>query len=141
VLRFPETWTTALGKPANCPNISAWRRSVSGDLTGVFDFANPVHGAVSLPATSVTGFSTGGPLPNPVPTTNALPAQDRMTNSGSAPPVKFTIASNNYRTDGPWTYQAAAGASVEDYFNATAYQGGWYDFTGDLETGSASVSG
>ncbi|MFJ9709089.1 phosphocholine-specific phospholipase C [Streptomyces sp. NPDC101234] len=283
VLRFLETWTAALGTPAKCPNISDWRRRVSGDLTGVFDFANPVHGAVPLPATSVIGIATCGPLPNPVPTTNTLPAQEtgtrparalpyqpngyldhlefgtagairawftmanqgtpatraahlsihpgayrdttpwqytvdaggtasdyfdigtgygngkydltmvgpnrflrrfqgdatkagksaevstryavepgtgklavwfRMANSGSAS-VKFTITSNNYRTDGPWTYTVAAGAASEDYFNAVAYQSGWYDFTvavdsdatwsrrftGHLETASASVSG
>ena len=27
VIQFLETWTTAIGKPARCPNISAWRRS------------------------------------------------------------------------------------------------------------------
>jgi phospholipase C len=283
VLRFLETWTAALGKPAACPNISAWRRKVSGDLTGVFDFGNPVYGPVSLPATGVIGMSTCGPLPNPVPTNNALPAQEpgtrparalpyqpggyldhlefgaagkilawftmtnqggpasraahfslhpnayrdttpyqytvdaggtasdyfnigtgfgagkydftmvgpnrflrrfkgdatkpgksaevstryavepgtgklalyfKMANSGTAP-VKFTITANHYRSDGPWTYTVAAGASTEDYFNAVAYQNGWYDFTvtvdsdatwsrrftGHLETGAASVSG
>ncbi|WEO99209.1 phospholipase C, phosphocholine-specific [Streptomyces sp. FXJ1.172] len=283
VLRFLETWTAALGTPVKCANISDWRRAVSGDLTGVFDFANPVYGAVSLPATGVIGINTCGPLPNPVPTDNALPAQEsgtrparalpyqpggaldhlefdaagkilawftmtnqgaqalraahfsihpnayrdttpfqytvapggtasdffnigtgfgggkydlsmigpnrflrrfqgdatkagksaevstryavepgtgklaiyfRMTNSGSSP-VTFTITSNHYRGDGPWTYTVAAGASAEDYFNAVAYQNGWYDFTvtvdsdatwsrrftGHLETGAASVSG
>ncbi|WP_328509025.1 phospholipase C, phosphocholine-specific [Streptomyces mirabilis] len=283
VLRFLETWTTALGKPAACPNISAWRRKVTGDLTGVFDFGNPAYGTVPLPATSVLGIATCGPLPNPVPTTNALPAQEpgtrparalpyqpngyldhlefgsggkilawfTMANQGtpagraahlsihpnayrdttpwqytidagstasdsfnigsgfgngkydltmagpnrflrrfkgdatqagksaevstryatepgtgktalyfkmansSAAPVKFTITSNQYRGDGPWTYTVAAGGSAEDYFNAVAYQNGWYDFTitvdsdaswsrrftGHIETGTASVSG
>ncbi|MFG3114229.1 phosphocholine-specific phospholipase C [Streptomyces sp. NPDC048197] len=283
VIRFLETWTTALGKPANCPNISAWRRKVSGDLTGAFNFAKPVYGPVSLPATSVIGISTCAPLPNPAPTNNALPAQEpgtrparalpyqpngyldrlefgpsakilawctmtnqggpaaraahfsihpnayrdttpwqytvdaggtasdyfniglgygggkydltmvgpnrflrrfqgdatkagksaevrtryavepgtgklalyfKMTNTGSSS-VTFTITSNRYRGDGPWTYNVAAGASREDYFNAVAYQNGWYDFTvtvnsdtawsrrftGHLETGTASVSG
>lgn len=283
VLRFLETWTGALGKPAACPNISTWRRKVTGDLTGVFDFAHPVYGAATLPATSVIGFGTCGPLPNPVPTTNALPAQEpgtrparalpyqpngyldhlefgtggkilawftmanqgtparsaahfsihpnayrdttpwqytvdaggtasdyfnigtgygagkydismtgpnrflrrfkgdatqagksvevstryatepgtgktaiyfRMANSASSS-VKFTITSNQYRGDGPWTYTVAAGTSAEDYFNAVAYQAGWYDFTvtvdsdaswsrrftGHIETGAASVSG
>ncbi|MFR9793000.1 phosphocholine-specific phospholipase C [Streptomyces sp. MB22_4] len=283
VLRFLETWTAALGTPAKCPNISDWRRKVSGDLTGVFDFANPVNGPVSLPATTVIGINTCGPLPNPVPTDNALPAQEpgtrparalpyqpggyldhlefgsggkilawfvmtnqgapasraahfsihpnayrdttpwqytvdaggtasdyfnigsgygdgkydltmvgpnrflrrfqgdatkagksaevstryavepgtgklaiyfRMTNSGSSA-VRFTITSNHYRGDGPWTYSVAAGAATEDFFNAVAYQNGWYDFTvtvdsdatwsrrftGHLETGAASVSG
>ncbi|TWV30618.1 phospholipase C, phosphocholine-specific [Streptomyces misionensis] len=283
VLRFLETWTAALGTPATCPNISDWRRKVSGDLTGVFDFAHPVNGPVSLPATSVIGIGNCTSLPNPVPTDNALPAQEpgtrparalpyqpggyldrlefgaggkilawfvmtnqgapatraahfsihpnayrdttpwqytvdaggtasdyfnigsgygdgkydltmigpnrflrrfrgdatkagksaevstryavepgtgklavyfRMANSGGAP-VTFTITSGHYRGDGPWTYTVAAGASAEDFFNAVAYSGGWYDFTvtvdsdptwsrrftGHLETGGPGVSG
>ncbi|KIE24339.1 phospholipase [Streptomyces sp. MUSC 125] len=283
VLRFLETWTAALGKPATCSTISDWRRRVSGDLTGVFDFANPVHGPVSLPATRVIGINTCAPLPNPVPTDNTLPAQETgtrparalpyqpggyldrlefgasgrilawltmtnqgapasraahfsihpnayrdtspwqytvdpgstasdyfnigsgygdgrydltmvgpnrflrrfqgdatkagrtaevstryavepgtgklaiyfsMRNSGSTP-VKFTITSHRYRSDGPWTYTVAPGTSTEDFFNAVAYTHGWYDFTvtvdsdaswsrrftGHLETGTASVSG
>lgn len=78
----------------------------------------------------------------------------RMTNS-SAASVKFTVTSTHYRGDGPWTYTVAAGASAEDFFNAVAYQNGWYDFTvtldsdttwsrrftGHIETGAASVSG
>ncbi|MFG5719038.1 phosphocholine-specific phospholipase C [Streptomyces murinus] len=283
VLRFLETWTAALGTPAKCPNISDWRRKVSGDLTGVFDFAHPVKGAVALPATSVIGIDNCTLLPNPVPTDNALPAQEsgtrparalpyqpgghldrlefdaggktlawfvmtnqggpaaraahfsihpnayrdttpwqytvdaggtatdyfnigsgygdgkydlsmvgpnrflrrfqgdatkagksaevstryavepgtgklalyfKMANSGSSS-VKFTITSNHYRSDGPWTYTVAAGSSTEDFFNAVAYNNGWYDFTitvdsdstwsrrftGHLETGAASVSG
>ena len=88
------------------------------------------------------------------PGTGRLAVYFTMTNSGSAP-VKFTITSNHYRADGPWTYQVAAGGSAEDFFNAVAYQGGWCDFTvtvdsdaswsrrftGHLETGAASVSG
>ncbi len=73
--------------------------------------------------------------------------------SGTA--MTFTITSTNYRTDGPWTYQVPAGGTVSDYFNAVAFNGGWYDFTvtldadpswsrrftGHLETGAASVTG
>ena len=33
-------------------NISPWRRAVAGDLTTVFNFANPNHGPVSLPSTA-----------------------------------------------------------------------------------------
>lgn len=36
VIRFLETWTGV-----HEPNISAWRRTISGDLTSCFDFANP----------------------------------------------------------------------------------------------------
>ncbi|MFJ1705667.1 phosphocholine-specific phospholipase C [Kitasatospora sp. NPDC088346] len=284
VLRFLEKWTAAIGKPATSPNISAWRRKVCGDLTGVFDFANPVYGLPALPNTDATiGLSACGPLPNPAPVTNALPLQEagtrparalpyqpnanldhlefasgnvmkvwltmenkgtaatgaahfaayanayrsggpwqytvdastgqsdffncganfgngpydlsvvgpnrflrrfkgdatkagksvtvtasyanapttgklavwfKLANAGTAP-VTFTVTSNNYRTDGPWAYTVPAGGSTSDYFNAVAYQNGWYDFTvtvsndstwsqrftGHLETGAPSVSG
>ncbi|MDH6126583.1 phospholipase C, phosphocholine-specific [Kitasatospora sp. GP82] len=284
VLRFLETWTAAMGTPARCVNISDWRRKVCGDLTGVFDFANPVYGMPSLPDTSQTiGLSTCGPQLNPSPGNNALPAQEpgtrparalpyqpnanldhlefgsggvmkvwlkmanegaaavnpahfaayanayrsggpwqytvdpggnqsdffncgtnfgngpydlsvtgpnrflrrfkgdatkpgksvtvtasyanasdtgqpaiwfKLDNAGSAP-VTFTIAPNAYRTDGPWAYTVPAGGSTSDYFNAVAYNNGWYDFTvtvdsdpswsqrfsGHLETGSPSISG
>ncbi|MGW4383838.1 phosphocholine-specific phospholipase C [Kitasatospora sp. NPDC004531] len=281
VLRFLEKWTAAQGRPATCVNISAWRRKVCGDLTGLFDFANPVYGMPALPDTSATiGLAACGPLPNPAPVNNQLPAQEpgtrparalpyqpvanldrlefgsggvmkvwiamsntgsaashfaayanahrsggpwqytvdaggstsdffncgtgygagkydltvigpnrflrrftgdattagkyaavttsyapapdtgrpalwfRLANTGSAP-VTFTITSANYRTDGPWTYQVAAGAAADDWFNVAAYTNGWYDFTvtvsgdagwsqrftGHLETGAPSVSG
>ncbi|WP_042382698.1 phosphocholine-specific phospholipase C [Streptacidiphilus melanogenes] len=289
VIRFLETWTSAIGKPANCGNISAWRRQVCGDLTGAFDFANPVYGLPSLPDTSATiSQATANLQINPAPGTNSMPTQEpgtrparalpyqpnawvdrieydaggqillwidmanqgpqatayahysiyannyrsggpwqytvapyaggadgtatdyfnigtnygngqydltcvgpnrflrrfqgnangagkgceattyyasapntgqqavwfKMTNTGSST-VTYTITSTNYRTDGPWTYQVAPGATVSDYFNAVAYDNGWYDFTvtvdadsswsrratGHIETGAASVSG
>lgn len=290
VIRFLETWTAALGTPAVCPNISAWRREICGDLTGAFDFANPVYGLPSgLPSTGSTlTLAQCDPLPNPGPGGNALPAQESgtrsaralpyqpdgyvsslqtgangqillwlkmanegaqatsaatfavyanahrgggpwqytvpahssagdgvvtdffnvgsgygsgaydltmtgpnrflrrfqgnattagqhaevtsryavspnlgeqslwltMTNTGTAS-VTFTVTSNHYRGDGPWTYQVAAGASVSDYFNQVAYCDGWYDFTitvsgdtawsrrftGHIETGAPSVTG
>ncbi|MFF3055367.1 phospholipase domain-containing protein [Streptomyces sp. NPDC057909] len=78
----------------------------------------------------------------------------RLSNASTAA-VKFTLGSNNYRADGPWTYTVPAGGSTEDYFNAVAGQNGWYDFTvtadadstwsrrytGHIETGAASISG
>jgi phospholipase C len=289
VIRFLETWTSAVGTPAVCPNISAWRRQVCGDLTGAFDFAHPTYGLPSLPATgTVIGQSFCNAQVNPAPATNAMPVQETgtkparalpyqpnawvsklefdannqillwitmanqgsqakagahfaayanayrsggpwqytvgpsaggvdgstsdffniganygngaydltvtgpnrflrrftgnattsgktaeattsyavapntgaqalwiaMTNTGTSA-VTFTVTSNHYRTDGPWTYQVAAGATVSDYFNAVTIANGWYDFTvtvsgdsswsrrvtGHIETGAASVSG
>jgi phospholipase C len=46
MLRFLEAWT---GVPA--PNITAWRRSVTGDLTAAFDFASPEFSVPTLPDT------------------------------------------------------------------------------------------
>jgi phospholipase C len=78
---------TRFGVPA--PNISAWRRSVCGDLTAAFDFVNPPDPSVpSLPATSLTdpavaeqavidallGTGDEGTV-YPPPTSNAMPSQ------------------------------------------------------------------
>jgi phospholipase C len=190
VIRFLETWTAALGTPALCNNISAWRRQVCGDLTGAFDFANPVYGLPSLPDTSATiSQATANTMINPSPGTNSMPAQETGTKPARALPYQpnawvdrieydannqillwidmanqgeqatayahYSIYANAYRTDGPWTCQVAAGATVSDYFNAVVYDNGWYDFTvtvssdsswsrrvtGHIETGAASVSG
>ncbi|WP_163508479.1 phosphocholine-specific phospholipase C [Fodinicola acaciae] len=280
VIRFIETWSAAIGKPANCQLISAWRRAVCGDLTSAFDFANPVYGLPNLPTPGAAiSAATCALLPNPSPKNNALPAQEpgskparalpyqtnaavsswyyagdviqlnvTMSNdgqraahfsvyanafrtggpwqytvpahgwttdffncgagfgdgqydftviganrflrrlrgtasgagkdvetrsriavtastgklaiwfdfvNGSAAATTFTVTSVNYRTDGPWTYDVAAGQTVSDYFNAVAYTNGWYDFTvtcsadpgwsrrftGHIETGEPSVTG
>ncbi len=47
VIRFLETW---LGVPE--PNISAWRRTVSGDLTSAFDFETATYSMPTLPKMS-----------------------------------------------------------------------------------------
>ncbi|MEU9047148.1 MULTISPECIES: phosphocholine-specific phospholipase C [unclassified Kitasatospora] len=89
VLRFLETWTTALGTPAHCTNISDWRRQVCGDLTGTLDFTNPVYGLPPLPDTSaVIGRSGCTFLPNPIPTNNTMPAQEPGTKSARAVPYQ-----------------------------------------------------
>ncbi|MHA6758389.1 phosphocholine-specific phospholipase C [Streptacidiphilus sp. PAMC 29251] len=89
VIRFLETWTTALGTPATCSAISAWRRKVCGDLTSAFDFANPVHGLPALPATStVIGQASCDPLPNPGPTSNVLPVQEPGSKPARALPYQ-----------------------------------------------------
>ncbi|HSZ43365.1 MAG TPA: phospholipase C, phosphocholine-specific [Trebonia sp.] len=74
VLQFLEKWTTAIGKPAICPNISEWRRSVSGDLTNALDFTRPVYGLPDLPWVSApVGEANSYEI---VPTTNELPVQE-----------------------------------------------------------------
>lgn len=77
-----------------------------------------------------------------------------MTNT-SAKPAVFTVKSNGYRTDGPWTYTVPAGGSASDYWNVQLYTHGWYDFTvtvdvdagfsrrmaGHVEVGSVTTTG
>jgi phospholipase C len=73
VLQFLEKWTTALGKPAVCPNISEWRRQVAGDLLNAFDFSWPVYGLPKLPAPRALLPETEY---TPLPGNNAMPSQE-----------------------------------------------------------------
>jgi len=88
VIQFLEKWSAARGTPAVCPNISAWRRSVCGDLTGAFDFEEPVFGMPALPATGpIIGNPPGGAYVPPA-TTNAMPKQERGTKAARALPYQ-----------------------------------------------------
>ena len=74
VLQFLEKWTTAIGAPAICPNISGWRRSVCGDLLAAFDFERPVYGLPDLPF--VAAPVGDAHEYHPVPASNVMPAQE-----------------------------------------------------------------
>ncbi len=136
------------------PNISAWRRQVCGDLTSAFDFAHPDFTSPTLPSTSPVSCGSGTtakpPKTQTLPTQEAgnrtarpLPYQPNatsrtdcvsgrlwinMTNTGSAS-AHFAIYPNQFRTDGPYPYDIAAGAGFEDYFSVRAYGGGHYDLS------------
>jgi phospholipase C len=90
VIRFLETWTAAIGRPATCPHISAWRREVCGDLTGAFNFANPVYGLPgTLPATTSTiSLAQCDVELNPSADGSTLPAQEPGTRSARALPYQ-----------------------------------------------------
>jgi phospholipase C len=165
VIRFIETWSAAIGKPANCQVITSWRRTVCGNLTSAFDFANPVYGLPSLPipGPAIAG-STCTLLPNPAPQNNALPVQETGTKPARALPYQtdasisswfydtngviqlnvtmsnqgplatraahFAVYTNAFRTGGPWQYTVGANGSTTDFFNCgTNFGGGAYDFT------------
>ena len=82
VLRFLELWTGV-----EEPNISAWRREISGDLTSCFDFAHPDWSIPVLPDTATLRKQADArdkKLPSPTapgPGEQVVPVQD----SGSAP--------------------------------------------------------
>lgn len=139
------------------PNISPWRRAVCGDLTAAFDFARKDTAPVTLPSTEGYRPPDGDRHPDYVPTppaNPALPRQERGSRptrplkyaplvdgsadtatgrftltfgSGARAGAAFLVTSGN-RTDGPWTYTTAAGATVSDTWNS-AYSGGSYDLT------------
>lgn len=85
VIQFLEKWTTALGTPALCPNISSWRRQVCGDLTLAFDFDTPVYGLPKLPPTGVLVPATEY---DPQPGDNRKPTQEPGTRRARPLPVQ-----------------------------------------------------
>ncbi|MFE2069716.1 phosphocholine-specific phospholipase C [Streptomyces sp. NPDC059467] len=139
------------------PNISPWRRAISGDLTAAFDFSRKDTKPVALPTTDGYQPPDKNRHPDYVPTPPAnpvLPRQERgsrptrplkyapvVDGSLDAATGKFTLAfasgahagaaflvTSNNRSDGPWSYTTEAGKSVSDTWN-TAYSNGSYDLT------------
>jgi phospholipase C len=82
VLRFLEAWTGVAE-----PNISAWRRSVCGDLTSCFDFASSDTVIPLLPDTAALRARANKIDPTlPAPSTPALGAQTvPIQAAGTAP--------------------------------------------------------
>jgi phospholipase C len=105
VIQFLEKWTEALGKPAICPNISAWRRSVCGDLTSAFDFGNPVPGMPNLPS---PGQPIGEPQSayDPVPAGNTMPAQEPGIKRARPLPYQPNANLDGFTRRGDGTVQA-----------------------------------
>ena len=54
MLQFLETWTGV-----QAANITAWRRSVAGDLTAAFDFASPDFSASDWVISGTVSGSAG----------------------------------------------------------------------------------
>ena len=145
ILRFLETWTGVQE-----PNISAWRRQVTGDLTSAFDFAHPDYSYPSLPPTTPISCSSGStpavPSPQVVPTQeagtltprplpyqpNAMPVLNSvagnisilMTNSGTAS-VHFLVIPNAYRTDNPTPYDVLNAKTATNVYSTVSTSGNY----------------
>jgi phospholipase C len=155
VIQFIETWTAALGTPATCSSISAWRRQVSGDLTGAFDFATPISGLPSnlpSPTTVISRTGTCDPLPNPTNSNalNSLPQQE--SGSRTARPLPYqpdaNLTSFQYGANGQilaWIQMENIGAiatrAVPLSIYANAYRsGGPWQYTVPAYAGGSNGS-
>ncbi|KLD71865.1 phosphocholine-specific phospholipase C [Xanthomonas pisi] len=136
------------------PNISPWRRAVSGDLTSVFDFRKPDDSAMSaLP--SIDDYRTRTAAvrdkPLPVPPTNAvMPRQEPGQRPARALPYALQVharaqgdgalqlqfvntgtaaaAFNVYTsapTGGPWYYTVLPGTRLDDVPVGAAHDGAY----------------
>ncbi|MFF4231989.1 phosphocholine-specific phospholipase C [Streptomyces sp. NPDC001820] len=139
------------------PNISPWRRAICGDLTSAFDFGLKNTTPAALPDTDGYEPPDTERHPSYVPKPPAnpvLPKQERgsrparplryaplvdgaqtastgrftLTFSGGARAGAHFLVTSANRTDGPWTYTAAAGKTLSDTWN-TAYSKGVYDLS------------
>jgi phospholipase C len=101
VLQFMEKWTAAIGTPVPCPYISAWRRSVSGDLLNAFDFDNPVFGMPDLPfVTATVGEASSY---NPIPSNNQMPVQEPGSKKARALPYQANASLGGVTTNSDGT--------------------------------------
>ncbi|MFB7008719.1 phosphocholine-specific phospholipase C [Streptomyces sp. NPDC056237] len=138
-------------------NISPWRRAICGDLTSAFDFSLKITDPADLPDTAgytpPDRDRHNSYVPKP-PAQGTLPRQEagarpsrplsyapyvdgaadlttgkyKLTfSAGDRAGAAFQVRSQK-RTDGPWTYTAAAGKPVSDSWNSV-YSGGSYDLT------------
>jgi phospholipase C len=104
VLQFLEKWTTAIGQPALCPNISAWRRAVSGDLTNALDFDHPVFGLPDLPFVSApVGEANSYEV---VPSTNEQPVQEPGAKPARPLPYQANAVLDGFTTNSDGTATA-----------------------------------
>lgn len=133
-------------------NITAWRRTVCGDLTSAFDFANPNAAPVRLPDTSMYVPTNHDRHPDYVPTvpvSQSLPKQERGLRRARALPYELRVdgtansAASAFRiefkntgssgvcfqvrsadaNEGPWTYTVEAGKALANSWNLAASQG------------------
>lgn len=87
VLRFLEQWTGVQE-----PNISAWRREVCGDLTGVFDFtAGGTPPQLDHPAPVPAAVGRWHPVP---PVAQVAPIQERGTRPARPLPYRPRVAAS-----------------------------------------------
>ncbi|KAA9166183.1 phospholipase C, phosphocholine-specific [Amycolatopsis acidicola] len=135
------------------PNISTWRRAVTGDLTSAFDFSRAENTVPRLPSTAAYVPPDNDRHPDYVPTPPAnpsLPRQERgrrpamplpydLSVDGhlSASTLALQFASNGTAgacfhvtsasdATGPWSYTAGPGRPVSAEWSLS---GGKYDFT------------
>ncbi|MBB5343990.1 phosphocholine-specific phospholipase C [Tunturibacter empetritectus] len=140
------------------PNITKWRRAVTGDLTSAFNFKTPNDAKVPLPSTVAYLPPDNNRHPDYVPTPpadQALPIQEPGTRPARTLPyelhvhgrpdlndqtltldfknpgkaaVVYQVRSGNTKT-GPWTYTVGAGTEVSDIWNLSTNPGGEYDLS------------
>ena len=139
------------------PNITPWRRAVSGDLTSAFNFKSPNDATVPLPSTIAYIPPDNDRHPDYVPTPptdQALPVQETGTRPARPVPYELHVHGTANFSDGtfeihfgnagktavyqvrsgnsalgPWAYTVGTGAAVSDVWQITANRLSTYDLS------------
>jgi len=138
------------------PNIGAWRRAMTGDLTSTLDFsaADPLWPSLPDTRTFIANADASCQLtPAGPPASNVLPTQEPGSRPARALPYSLSVngrietTSGRYwldffndgaagaglnvyadnRSDGPWFYSLGGGTELSDYWSAQAVTAGVYD--------------
>lgn len=138
------------------PNIGAWRRAMTGDLTSTLDFSAADTAWPSLPDTGAfiaNADASCNLAPPTVPAVTVLPVQESGSRPARALPYSLSVEGrvdtvagrywldfhndgaagaglNVYadnRSDGPWFYSLGSGTELSDYWSAQAVTAGIYD--------------
>jgi phospholipase C len=146
LIRFIERRFGPRNPELNEPNITEWRRSVTGDLTSAFNFTNPNDAVVPLPSTVADMPPDDNRHPDYIPTpplNQAIPIQEPGIRPARPLPYQLyvtgqaSLSQNNLRIfftntgkagavfqvrsgntlDGPWTYTVTPGNDVSDHWS------------------------
>ncbi|HEX6454821.1 MAG TPA: phospholipase C, phosphocholine-specific [Trebonia sp.] len=116
MLQFLETWTGV-----QAANITSWRRSVAGDLTAAFDFANPDYSVPTLPdtvplITQSDDEKSFPPVTTPAEGAQVAPAQETGTRthrpSNHMPHADVTINRSAYTVTATMSNTGSVGVSL-----------------------------
>jgi phospholipase C len=157
IIRFIEQRFGANNPALRESNITAWRRTVTGDLTSVFNFKTPNAAIVPLPSTSAyvpPNQNRHASYVPAVPADQAIPKQEAGQRLARPVPYSFAVTGAvdvaagtvaltfvnegsvgavfqvraGNATLGPWTYTVGAGKHLADIWN-TALTAGLYDLS------------
>ncbi|WP_344408995.1 phosphocholine-specific phospholipase C, partial [Actinomadura nitritigenes] len=107
LIQFLEHWTTTLGKPAICENISEWRRTVCGDLTSAIDFGSVDLTRPDLPDVDVLAAAAEADRALPS-VAQAVPAAGQQS-MPVPPPGSLRVRPVPYRQHATVTVDRASG--------------------------------
>ena len=118
IIRFIEQRFGSRHPGLHEPNITPWRRAVSGDLTSAFNFRSPNDATVPLPSTVAYQPPDNNRHPDYIPTPptdQALPLQETGTRPARALPYELHVRGEADFADGTFRIHFGSGGKAAVY--------------------------